>query len=129
MKQFPFLPATKWLMVLRVAVGLMLAMHGIIRIYAGTVGGFGDFLSDRGFPAGTVIAWVLTMFEIVGGGTLAAGLLKKIISLVFIVELLMGIVLVHSNNGWFVVGYSSGGAEYSVLLIICLLTVAAGKDN
>jgi putative oxidoreductase len=37
----------------------------------------------------------------------------------------MGIVLVHARNGWFVVGYSDGGAEYSTLLILCFLLVAS----
>jgi len=35
----------------------------------------------------------------------------------------MGIVLVHAPSGWFVVGAGRNGAEYSVLLIACLLCV------
>ena len=37
----------------------------------------------------------------------------------------MGIVLVHAKSGWFVVGGGSNGAEYSVLLIPCLMVIAA----
>ncbi len=36
---------------------------------------------------------------------------------------LMGIVMVHAQDGWFVVGKGRNGAEYSVLLIVALLCV------
>ncbi|MCB0280171.1 MAG: DoxX family protein [Calditrichaeota bacterium] len=110
---------------LRISLGLMLAAHGVIRIYAGTVGDFGEFLNNSGFPFGTFIAWGITSFEIIGGATLALGHFHKLICLGFIIQLLMGIFLVHLANGWFVVGYSSGGVEYSVLLIICFFVIAS----
>ncbi|MDZ4709548.1 MAG: hypothetical protein SH818_14205 [Saprospiraceae bacterium] len=31
------------------------------------------------------------------------------------VEITMGILLVHARQGWFVVGHSTGGIEYSLL--------------
>ncbi|HKJ16853.1 MAG TPA: hypothetical protein VJ984_05875 [Xanthomonadales bacterium] len=36
----------------------------------------------------------------------------------------VGIVLVHAPEGWFVVGLGRNGMEYSVLLIVCLLSNA-----
>jgi hypothetical protein len=48
-------------------VGLLLAAHGCIRIYAGTVNDFGDFLNNKGFIIAHSIAWFLTIFEIAGG--------------------------------------------------------------
>jgi putative oxidoreductase len=120
-----FLSTSQWLLILRVAVGLMLAAHGVIRMYADTVSGFGEFLSSNGLPMGIVIAWGITVFEVIGEITLAAGYFRKWIAAVFIVELLVGILLVHAPIGWFVVEYTSGGMEYSVLLILCLLTIAS----
>ncbi len=125
MRYFPFLPSSQWLKIFRVVVSLFLVAHGCIRIYAGTVGGFGEFLGSKGFPAGVVLAWGITVFEITGGLTLAAGYFVRWICAVFIVELLFGIWLVHAPNGWFVVGYTSGGMEYSVLLILSFLVVAS----
>lgn len=124
---FPFLSTAQWVNLLRIAVGLMLAAHGVIRIYAGTVGGFGGFLNERGFPLGVALAWGITVFEIIGGITLALGYFRKWIAGVFVVQLVMGIILVHAPIGWFVVGYTSGGMEYSFLLILCLLTIASTK--
>lgn len=125
MKNFPFITLSQSLIVLRVAVGLMLAAHGAIRLGAGTVNGFGEFLNAKGFLIGPAIAWFLTFFEMAGGLILATGYWVQWIAAVFMIEIAMGIILVHANNGWFVVGYQSGGAEYSVLILFSLLVIAA----
>ena len=125
MKKFPFLPESSALTLLRVMPGLLLAAHGCIRLYAGTVNGFGEFLNSKGFIIGSAIAWGVTFFEIVGGILMAAGYFTRLIAPVFIFQLVMGIILVHAVNGWFVVGYQSGGVEYSVLLITVLIVISA----
>lgn len=126
MRPFPFLSYAATGTLLRVVTGLLLVAHGSIRLYSGTVDDFGGFLDSKGFPGGTAIAWCLTLVEIAGGLLLAAGVFRCWLAAFFVIELLMGIVLVHATNGWFVVGYQTGGVEYSVLLIVCLLHVAAG---
>jgi putative oxidoreductase len=125
MKNFPFISVAQSLTVLRIAVGLMLAAHGAMRLSAGTVNGFGEFLNTKGFMIGPAIAWFLTIFEMAGGLLMAAGLFVKWIAAVFMIEIAMGIILVHANNGWFVVGHQSGGVEYSVLILFSLLVVAS----
>nr|WP_294935890.1 DoxX family protein [uncultured Flavobacterium sp.] len=125
LKKFPFLTTKQFVATLRIAVALFLIAHGCIRIYAGTVGDFGDFLNSKGFIIGDILAWTITIFELVGGTLLILNRFKKIISLFFIFQLIMGVVLVHAANGWFVVGYQSGGMEYSALLILCLLLIAS----
>ncbi|MBI4853654.1 MAG: DoxX family protein [Acidobacteria bacterium] len=129
MTKFPFLSLANWLVVLRIALSLMMAAHGVIRIYAGTVGGFGEFLSNKGFPVGELIAWTITFFEIIGGSFLVFDKFKKWICVGFILQLFMGIILVHASRGWFVVGYTTGGMEYSVLLILCFLLVSSTEGK
>lgn len=129
MSQFPFLSAAVASIMLRVVTALLLAAHGGIRLYSGTVNGFGEFLASKGFPAGAATAWTLTIVEIIGGLLLALGILRQWLALFFMSELLMGIILVHAANGWFVVGHQAGGVEYSVLLIFCLLFIAAGAHK
>jgi putative oxidoreductase len=99
--------------------------HGIMRLSEGTVNNFGDYLDSQGFMIGHAIAWFLTFFEIIGGLCMALGFWARWIALVFIIEHCFGIILVHSPNGWFVVGHQSGGVEFSVLIIFSLLTIAA----
>jgi len=45
----------------------LLAAHGAMRLSAGTVGGFGEFLNSKGFSIGPAIAWFLSIFEKAGG--------------------------------------------------------------
>ncbi len=109
--------------VLRVVIGIIFISHGAMRIYVGTVGGFGEFLGNQGFPMGAAIAWSITIFELTGGALLALGRYSGWIGIVFIIHQIMGITLVHSKNGWFVVGHSTGGMEYSTLLIAALIVI------
>ncbi len=124
---FPFIPFPVILHLFRIVVALLLAAHGCARLYEGSVDDFGSFLSSKGWPAGGSIAWLLTFFEIAGGLCMAAGFFVKWIALVLLMEVVIGIILVHAQNGWFVVGHQSGGVEYSVLLIFSLLLLIA-KD-
>jgi len=125
MKRFPFPGASHASILLRVIVSMLLIIHGTTRILHDGVGGFGSFLDSQGFPGGTVIAWGITLFEIIGGLLMALGYYARWIAAAFVLELSMGIVLVHAKNGWFVVGGGSNGVEYSVLLITCMIVIAA----
>jgi putative oxidoreductase len=89
------------------------------------VGGFGDFLNSQGFYIGFYLTWGITLFEIVGSILIMVNYFTFWISIIFILELSTGIVLVHASNGWFVVGGGTGGMEYSVLLILCYILLAA----
>jgi putative oxidoreductase len=125
MKTFPYMSPAQSQALLRITVSLFLIAHGVARTYLGTIGGFGEFLDSKGFVIGGMLAWAITIFEIVGGSAMALNYFVRWIAAVFIIELATGIVLVHAPQGWFVVGATLGGMEYSVLLIICLLVIAS----
>jgi putative oxidoreductase len=129
MKTFPFITSKQSIILLRIAVALFLMAHGLIRIYLGTVGGFGEFLDSKGFLIGVPLAWGITVFEIAGGAVMAWGLYASWIAAVFMIELTIGIFLVHLPNGWFVVGASQGGMEYSVLLLFTLIVISAHQGG
>lgn len=131
MKLFPFISSRDALVLLRIAVALIMMAHGTMRLIVNSLSGFGEFLTSKGFPLGEPLAWGITIFELVGGIALILGYFTRWVALILIVEIAAGIVLVHAQNGWFVVGHQSGGMEYSVLLIICLIVIAASdkKDN
>ena len=50
-----------------------------------------------------MLAWAVTMVEIVGGAALAAGFFVRPLAVWFSAQLAIGI-LVHASEGWFVVG-------------------------
>lgn len=113
------------LVAVRVAVGLLLFLHGVARVRLGIVDDFGLFLSGVGLPAGLALAWIVTVVELVGAPLLAWGRGVRVLAPWFALQLVAGIVLVHAAEGWFVVGAGRNGVEYSVLLIVCLGAVAA----
>jgi putative oxidoreductase len=117
-------PARLGITILRSAVASVFVVHGLARTVLGTVGGFGEYLSGQGFPAGPVLAWTLTIVEIIGGLALALGLAVRPLTLWFGIQIATGIAMIHGRAGWFVVGHGRNGAEYSVLIIACLISVA-----
>jgi putative oxidoreductase len=110
--------------ILRVAVASVFVIHGVTRTVLGTVGDFGGFLSISGLPAGHAVAWLLTVVEILGGLALGLGFAVRPLALWFGLQIAAGIVMVHGKEGWFVVGAGRNGAEYSALLIACLISIA-----
>lgn len=114
---------------MRFAIGAIMMAHGIARLSLSTVNDFGELLDNKGLPAGIFFAWLVTIIEIAGGVVLASGHLVRLLCLWFILQHIVGIILLHAANGWFVVGAQTGGMEYSVLLIICLITIAANHKK
>jgi putative oxidoreductase len=121
----PSVVSTRALIALRCLVSIQLLIHGVFRAMGdGYVSGFGEFLSGNGIPAGLIVAWGITLFEIIGTPLLALGWQQRWIALGFAFELAVGIAMVHAKEGWFVVGGGRNGAEFSVLLIGVLLAIA-----
>ena len=112
------------LTILRAGTAALLIAHGVARTSLGIVDDFGAAFAHWGFPAGAVLAWIITIVEIGGGVALAAGHLVRPLTLWFGVQLAAGIYLIHARAGWFVVGAGRNGMEYSVLLLVCLLVIA-----
>jgi putative oxidoreductase len=111
-----------WLLI-RVTLACIIAAHGWARMLAGGIPPFGGFLDAQGFPGGLYLAMAITGVEIVGSLLLLAGRGVAPLCVLFSVIYATGIVLVHAKAGWFVVGLGRNGAEFSVLLIVCLLAV------
>jgi putative oxidoreductase len=117
---------------LRIVIATFMGIHGVTRILLRGVEGFGIFLNSVGFPAGYIFAILVTAFELIGSFLLIIKYKIKYVSSCFIFELLVGILLVHIHEGWFVVGAGRNGIEYSALLIACFTTVIleeSGQHN
>lgn len=108
----------------RLLLSGIIAAHGWARWLAGGVEPFGAWLDGQGFPFGLAIAWTITALEIIGTPLLAAGRWILVLCPLYAAIYIVGIILVHAPEGWFVVGLGRNGMEYSVLLVFCLLGVA-----
>jgi putative oxidoreductase len=113
--------------VVRVIAGFLMFAHGVDKLSGGVAGisGFGEFLSSAGLPAGLLLAWFVTLLELVGGAMLILGLLSRVIAGLLIVELLVAIALVTGQVGLISgeqgVGYERDLAYIAGFLVVLLL--------
>lgn len=124
-RAFPFLSPGRSVIVLRFSMALIFLLHAVVRIFNGTIPRFAAFLTAKGMPLGKPWVIAITVFEIVGSVLLVMNFFTRRVAACFIFLLLMGIILIHFSNGWFVGEHGSGGCEYSFVLIICFLVIAA----
>ena len=112
------------LTLLRIAAASMMIIHGVARARLDIVDDFGVYLDGLGYPGGFYVAWAITLIEITGGLTMAAGHLVRPLTAWFAFQLLVGIYLIHGRAGWFVVGAGRNGMEFSVLMLVCFAVAA-----
>jgi len=110
--------------VLRLVVCAIFFTHGSYDLLHGSIPELGGVLKKEGFPAGVVLAYMVCVAETGGAVLLAARFLALPVTLILSLICWTGIMLFHRHHGFFVVGPSSGGWEYSALLITCLLVTA-----
>jgi putative oxidoreductase len=109
--------------VLRLTLAALIAAHGWARLTDGGIVPFGEWLTGQGLPLGFALATAITALEILGTIALAVRRMVFPLTMTFALIYVVGIVMVHAQDGWFVVGKGRNGAEYSVLLVVALLCV------
>ncbi|RYD91178.1 MAG: DoxX family protein [Sphingobacteriales bacterium] len=129
MQKSPFISLNQSLILLRITTAALFLAHAVIRITGGTIDRFGGFLDSKGLMIGTPIVWAITAYEIIGGILLCLGYFTKWLCAGFILLLIVGIILIHAANGWFVGEHGSGGIEYSFALIIAFVVIAAAANK
>jgi putative oxidoreductase len=113
--------------VVRLIVGFLMFAHGVEKLSRGVAGiaGFGESLSAAGLPAGLLLAWFVSLLELVGGAMLILGLLSRVIAGLMTVELLVAIALVTGARGLLSgeqgVGFERDLAYIAGFLVVLLL--------
>jgi putative oxidoreductase len=112
-------------LLLRIAVAIILLTHSVFGMFNNGINDFGNlFLNQIGFaPFGVFLAWSIKLSHVVAAILLIINKYVKLAGFVTIFVLLMGIILVHFQEGWFVVGGGRNGVEYNFLLIVVLLAI------
>ena len=111
---------------LRLAVSTILVVHGVGGILNNGINGFGQALNEWGIglaPLGVPIAWAIKLSHLACVVSLLSDKYVKLASFITIFILVMGIILIHGREGWFVVGGGRNGMEFNFLLIFALLTI------
>jgi len=125
MSGYPYISLAHSLILLRVAVAVFFMAHAAVRTVNGSIPNFGGFLETKGLPAGVVLVWLISLYELSAGLMMALGKFTRPMTAGFAVIVIGGIVLIHAPLGWFVGEHGVGGMEYSMSLLVSLLVVAA----
>jgi len=113
------------ILLLRVTVGLVLAVHGSQKVF-GWFGGYGpdvtgQFMEALGFRPGRRHAVTAGYVELVGGVLLALGFLTPLAATLIASVMVVAAATVHWKNGFFI---TSGGYEFNLVIGVAALTVA-----
>ena len=110
-------------LVVRVLAGVIMAAHGWQKLQGGP-SGFGQALAGLGVPLPELMAYVVTLVELIGGVLLIVGLLSRLAALLLTIDLVVAILLVKVNIGLLSPADGSGvGAELELALIAGFLVV------
>ena len=107
-------------LLLRVALGIVLIAHGLLKLLVFTLPGTAEFFVSVGFPGW--LAYVVTFGELLAGALLIVGFQVRPVAGLMVIELL-GAASVHMHNGW-VFDSKNGGWEYPVFLAAASAAVA-----
>jgi putative oxidoreductase len=120
---------TKNLSFLRIALIIIFVVHSLPGMFNGGVNNFGNlYLNQVGFaPLGLPLAWIVKLSHIALAFSLITNKYLKATAFFTIFVLLMGIIMIHFKEGWFVVGGGRNGVEFNFLLIMSLLSVVYPK--
>ncbi|HRI25478.1 MAG TPA: DoxX family protein [Ferruginibacter sp.] len=107
---------------LRLAVAIILLMHSIPGMFNNGIRDFGNlYLNEVGFaPFGLYLAWAIKLSHVVCAACFLLNRYIKAAAILTIFILVMGIIMVHYPEGWFVVGGGRNGVEFNFLLIAVL---------
>ena len=106
--------------ILRIVLGAVFIMHGLQKL--GVLRGVGGiskvagFFGSVGIPLAPVMAWIITILEIVGGALLIFGVATRIITVLLTADMIFALALLHIKQGWF-------ASELALVLLAGLLAV------
>ena len=109
------------LFVLRVIVGVTLALHGIAK-FRGGIRGVGNWFESEGLRPGLLHAYLAALTEICAGFGLALGLVTPLCAMAFIGVMTTAGWVGHRKNGFFII---REGWEYVFVLAVAAASVAA----
>lgn len=109
---------------IRFAVATIMTMHSVPSFITMDVLNFGaDFLAPEGFGIfGVPLAILVKLIQLISVWALLFNRFLKLFSILNICILLSGIIMIHYNEGWYVVGGGRNGIEFNFLLIFIFLS-------
>lgn len=113
------------LLIIRLVIGVSFVGHGAQKLF-GWFGGYGlkgtgGWMESLGLKPGVAMALLAGLAELVGGLLFAAGVGTWLGALLIAFTMLVAIVKVHAQNGYWV---TQNGYEYNLTLMAVVIGVA-----
>lgn len=109
-------------LLLRVSMGLLFILHGVyLKAFVFGMAGVGKYFVSMGLP--DWFAWVVMLYETIGGLALILGVYTRWVAIFLGVHLLFAAFLGHATHGW-VFNAKGGGYEYPVFWAVACFTLA-----
>lgn len=113
------------LLLIRLVIGLAFMGHGAQKLF-GWFGGYGlkgtgGWMESIGIKPGVTMALLAGLSELIGGALFAAGLFTPLAAALIAVTMLVAIVKVHAQNGFWV---TQNGYEFNLVLIAVVIGIA-----
>lgn len=119
---------TDWgTLILRLALGAVFFYHGYDKIFVTGIPAVTGFMESLGLPLPTLMAYLVSYGELIGGALLILGLLTYWAAILGVIISFVAFVTVHADKGF---ALSNGGYEYIMLIFaasIAILFSGAGK--
>jgi putative oxidoreductase len=116
-------------LILRIALAITMLAHSIPSLVTGSVNDFGNLYLDKvGFaPFGLFLAWAIKLSHVACAVCLLLNKYVKPAAIVTIFILVVGIIMIHFKEGWFVVGGGRNGVEFNFMVIAIFLSLIFPK--
>ena len=114
-------------LLLRISMGILFLLHGLyLKVFVFTMGGVGQYFGSLGLP--DWFAWVVMLYETIGGLALIFGVYARWVALFLGVHLLVAAYLGHGANGW-LFSNKGGGYEYPVFWALACFALTLLGDG
>lgn len=112
-------------LLIRIGLSVIMFMHSIPSIISGDVLSFGkDYLGHQGFGfLGLPVAILIKTTHLLSIYTLLVNRFIKWTIIFNCIIFLVGIYMIHWQNGWYVVGGGRNGIEFNFLLLVCFMSL------
>jgi len=112
-------------LLLRVSMGVLFLLHGLyLKVFVFTMAGVSQYFGSLGLPGW--FAWLVMLYETIGGLMLIFGVYARWVALFLGVHLLVAAYLGHAGNGW-VFSNKGGGYEYPLFwALTCFVLTLLG---